>query len=603
MGVARIYQVGSPYNGVELPEISFTQTADTMYLAHIDHAPWKLVRSGHTDWSFITVSFGPALAAPAGCFATPTTPNVDDENNGANYFPQPASYCVTAVNADGLESRASSAASVTNDLSLKRNYNTVTWSAVLGADRYKVYKADNSQFFGYIGTTDELTFRDDNIGPGLDQAPPEAYNPFTGANEYPSTVALFEQRSLWGRSRNAPNAVWGSRSAELENMDRSQPQREDDSLSFTIIAGRVNSINQLVSTTGLLALSSDSIFTIDGDGQGGILVGNSPPSPKRQIGRGASRLPAIVVDNVVFYAPSVGASIRTIQYSFEYDGQKSNDVSIFSPHFFEGHDVVAWCYAQEPRSLIWAVRSDGALLCFTWEQEQGVWGWTLCHTDGKFLDCISISEDGEDRVYFLVDRVVGGLTRRFVERLAPHLWDDVAEAVYVDSSISGEFDTPRSEVAGLWHLEGRTDISGLVDGVTVHNLTVQNGRVTLPPNKPTGKKFVFGIPYTADIDLLPIRANLPGGGFNTGRRQQTGDLNLILRDSRSVYAGISEQHLFLVKSRESEAYNSPDALMNGDDYVVSTDGKAWNEITCWVKSKDPLPLTLLGVSRDMIVNE
>src|SRR3546814_15865096 len=64
-------------------------------------------------------------------------------------------------------------------------------------------------------------------------------------------------------------------------MDRSQPLRENDSLSFTIVAGRVNSINQLVSTTGLLALSSDSIFTVDGDGQGGVLVGNSPPSIKR----------------------------------------------------------------------------------------------------------------------------------------------------------------------------------------------------------------------------------------------------------------------------------------------------------------------------------
>jgi hypothetical protein len=60
---------------------------------------------------------------------------------------------VTAVNDDtGYESRASSEATVTNDLTLKRNYNTINWTAVAGATRYKVYKADNSQFFGYIGT-------------------------------------------------------------------------------------------------------------------------------------------------------------------------------------------------------------------------------------------------------------------------------------------------------------------------------------------------------------------------------------------------------------------------------------------------------------------
>lgn len=602
MGVARVYQVGSPFNGVELAEIDYEQTADTMYLAHIDHTPWKLQRQDHALWAFVSVTFGPALSSPTSCSVVALTPNEDDENDGDNYFPQPASYCVTAVDENGLESRASNEDTATNDLSLKRNYNTITWAAVTGADRYNVYKADNSQFFGYIGTTDSLTFRDDNIGPGLDRAPPEGYNPFETADDYPSTVTLFEQRSLWGRTRNVPNGVWGSRSAELENMDRSQPLREDDSLSFTVIAGRVNSINQLVSTTGLMALTSDSIFTVDGDGQGGILTGNSPPAIKRQVGRGASRLPALVIDNVVFYAPSVGASVRTINYSFEIDGLKSNDVSIFSPHFFEGFSIVAWCYAQEPRSMIWAVRSDGKLLCFTWEQDQNVWGWTLCETDGTFLDCISISENGEDRVYFLVDRVVGEETRRFVERLAPHLWEDVSDCVYLDCAVSGEFEEPQSSFTGLWHLEGRTDIAGMVDGVAVRGLTVTNGQVDLPALKPTASKVTFGIPFVSDIDLLPIRANLGNSGFNTGRRQQTGDVNLILRDSRAVMAGIDADHLFLVKSRDSEAYGSPDNLMNGDDFVLSTDGKAMNEITCWVRSDGPDPLTVLGVSRDMIVN-
>jgi len=602
MGVARIYRVGSPYNGVELTELDNEQTADTMYLAHIDHAPWKLVREGHTAWQFVQVTFGPAIAAPGPCNAIASTPNTDSENDGDNYFPQPASYVVTAVDPDGLESRASPADTETNDLTLKRNYTTITWPSVAGADRYNVYKAENSQFFGYIGTTSETSFRDDNIGPALDRAPPEGYNPFPGPGNYPSTVTLFEQRALWGRTITVPNGVWGSRSAELENMDRSQPLREDDSISFSIVAGRVNSINQLVSTSGLLALTSDSIFTVDGDGQGGILTGNSPPSVKRQVGRGASRLSALVVDNVVFYAPSVGSSVRTIQYSFEYDGQKSNDVSIFSPHFFEGFEIKAWCYAQEPRSMIWAVRSDGALLCFTWEQDQGVWGWTLCETDGQFLDCICIPESGEDRVYFLVDRVVEGVTRRFVERLAPHFWSDVADAVYLDCSISGDFDEPRSSFSGLWHLEGRT-IWGLVDGVVVRDLLVEGGRVTLPPSKPTASKVTFGLPYTSDIDLLPIRSSLPGSGFNAGRRQQTGDVCLILRDSRSVMAGIDDKHLFLVKSRESEAYGDPDALMNGDDFVLSTDGKAWNEITCWIRSSDPLPLTVLGVARDMVMGD
>lgn len=602
MGVSRIYKVGSPYNGVELAEIDFEQTADTMYFAHIDHAPTKLVRGGHTDWEFTTITFAPLIDAPTGCSATATTDNVDLENDGNNYFPQPVTYVVTAVNDDtGHESRASNEDSATNDLTLKRNYNDVTWSAVTGATRYNIYKAENSQFFGYIGTTEGTTFRDDNIGPALDKAPPQAYNPFPGADDYPSTVTLFEQRSLWGRTRNVPHGIWGSRTGQAENMDRSRPLRADDSLSLTIVAGRVNSVNQLVSSTSLLALTSDSIFTIDGDGQGGVLSAASSPAARRHLGIGGSRLSPLVVDNVVFFAPSVGSSVRSIGYSFEIDGFKSNDVSIFSPHFFEGLDIVSWCYAREPRSLVWAARSDGKLLAFTWEQEQNVWGWTLCETDGQVRSLCSISENGEDRVYMIVDRVVDGVDRRFVERMVSHKWDDVSDTCFMDCALSAEFDTPRSTFSGLWHLEGRTDVCGIVDGVAVEGLTVTGGEVTLPEHVGSGSKVSFGIPFQVDVVTMPLRMDVPGNGSNIGRRQQVGDIILSLKDTRSVKCGSFDDKMFLVKSRTSEAYGSPDDLMNGE-YTVATANKAGQEIRAHIRQTAPLPFTLLGVSLDVVVN-
>lgn len=602
MGVARVYTVGSPYNGVELAEIDFEQTTDTMYMAHIDHAPNKLVRAGHTDWSFNTITFGPTLDAPTGCSVTATTPNTDTANSGANYFPQPATYCVTAVDDEtGQESRASNTDSDSNDLTLKRNYNTITWTAVSGASRYNVYKADNEQFFGYIGTTESLTFRDDNIGPALDRSPPEGYNPFPAADDYPSTVTLFEQRSIWGKTRNAPNAAWGSRSAQLENMDRSRPRRADDSLAFSIVAGRVNAINQLVSTTSLLALASDAIFVIDGDGNGGTLAADTPPAARRQIGRGASRLPPLVIDNVVFYAPNVGESVRTINYSFELDGLKSNDVSIFSPHFFEGFDIVSWCYAQEPRSLIWAARSDGKLLCFTWEQEQNVWGWTLCETDGNVLSLCAISENGEDRVYMLVERNIGGVTKRFVERMASHDWEGVEDTCFLDCAVTGVFSPAQTTFTGLWHLEGRTDITGLVDGAVYENLTVSEGTITLPEGAAAATKATFGIPFTLDVKTNPVRVTLQGSGSNVGRRQQPGDVVLSLYETSGITAGIDRDHLYPVKLRKDEAYGSPDDLITGETEPITMEGRTQNSTSVHIQQTKPFPFTLLGITVEPLI--
>ncbi|MEG3147260.1 hypothetical protein U1839_21620 [Sphingomonas sp. RT2P30] len=342
MSVARLYSVGSPFNGAELAEVDYEQSANVMYLAHLNHAPTKLTRADHTDWTFASVTFGPTLAAPTGLSGSIATPqNIDEGNHHDGFFAQPASYVVTAVDdVSGQESRASSSCTLSNDLTLKRNANIMTWPAVTGATRYRVYKADNTQEYGYIGNTAALSFTDDNIGPDYADGPPVGDNPFddfpavvtgsiagtvltvtavtsgvlavaktlTGAGvsdgttivaqltgtagstgtytvtpsqtvvsttigardlrNYPSTVTFFEQRLLWGRTINHPNAIWGSRSGMFENMDVSRPIKASDALTFALVAGRVNAVNQLVSVNNLLALTSDNIFKVEG-GQNG----------------------------------------------------------------------------------------------------------------------------------------------------------------------------------------------------------------------------------------------------------------------------------------------------------------------------------------------
>ena len=590
MGVSRLYKVGSPYNGAELAEIDFEQSTDTMYIAHIDHAPTKLVRSGHTSWEFITVTFGPTIETPANCTVVATTPNVDTENDGAAYFPQPASYVVTAYSdTTGQESRASNSDEATNDLNLRRNYNTITWDAVTGADRYLIYKAENTQNFGYIGTTEQTEFRDDNIGPAYDESPPIGDNPFAVAGDYPQTFTFFEQRAIWAGTRNKPNGVWGSRSADFENMDFSRPLRATDALSFAMVAGRVNTVNQLVSANDLLALTSDSIFTVSG-GSGEDYLTATQVRARRQVGRGSSRLSPLVVDNVVFYKPVTGASVRTIGYSFDVDGYDTSDVSIFSPHFFEGHDIVSWAYAQEPRSVIWALRDDGDLLCFTWEKEQQVWGWTLCETDGLFKSVCVISENGEDRLYAVVERE----GRQFIERMAAASFgEDVADSCYLDCAVSFSYVAPQSTFNNLDHLEGRT-VSAIVDGAVVTGLVVSGGSITLPEFVETGRKVTVGLPYEAYIETLPVNLQMRDGGTNQGKRSDMGEVVIRVHKTRNIKVGRTLDTLSEVNQRELEAYDTADSLFTGD-YNVDMEPVVGDDATVVVMSDLPLPMTVLGI--------
>lgn len=583
MSIARIYRVGSPYNGSELPEIDFEQSADTMYMAHLNHAPQKLVRAGHTNWTFSAVAFAPTIAGPGSVSVSAASPN----HPTSGYFSVDAKYTVTAIDDDsGQESRVGGSASVSNDLTLAGNQNTITWGAVTGAERYKVYKSDNTGDYGYIGTTTGVSFVDNNIGPDYSLGPPQRENPFVGAGNYPSTVSFFEGRLLWARTSNAPNAVFGSRSGEYENMDISRPLRASDALSFKLVAGRVNAVNQMVSMDSLLCITSDSIFKITG-GQDGFISPTAFNS-KRQNGRGGSRLGPLVIDANAFYQTSVGNAVRAIGYEFQSDSTQSNDVTIYSPHLFRGFDIVAWAYAQEPRSLIWAARSDGKLLCFTWEKEQQVWGWTLCETDGLVESLCVISEGGEDRLYLTVRRG----KKLLIERMAAANWAAVENTCFLDSAVTFNFATPQTKLNNLNHLEGRT-IKALADGAVVSGLVVTNGKVTLPS---PALVVTAGLPFTAEIETLPLAFEGRAGSI-VGKPQTAAKALVRVINSRGVKAGPTASKLTTLRARSNEQPGQPNALQNGlmETYTLP---HVNGGVTCVVHSDDPLPLTVTGILLD-----
>lgn len=596
MGVTRLYKAASPFNSVELPQVDSVQSFDVMYMAHINYDPVKLSRTDHTSWQFSSLTFGPTVAAPGGVTASAVSPNTDADNEGNAYFPQSDAYVVTVLDSEsGQESRASTSASATNDLSLKRNYNTVGWSAVTGAERYRVYKAHNGGDFGFIGSTEALTFTDDYIGADLTIGPPTGRNPFEGSGNKPSTVTFFEQRLWWGRTLNNPNAIYSSRSADFENMDVSVPLRADDAITIRLVSQGVNQANQLVPSTNLLVLGSDGVFKIIGSNED-YLTASPPPRQALETSTGSSRLSAIKIDGITFFKTSTGEEVRALGYRFDADGYKSNDVTIFSPHLFEGYDIVSWCYAQHPLSIIWAARSDGMLLAFTWEEENEVWGWTICPLagNGKVKSLCSVKEAGESRVYAIIERTINGVTKTYRERMASAKWRGLHYENHLDCSVSRYFDQPTGVISGLWHLEGAT-VAAFADGVEFDDLVVSNGAVSLPEGATCMVAHV-GIPFDAYVETLPLNFQTPVGSSH-GRKQQTGIATIKLVRSRGVRVGVKSNALRPLKTVANFAALSDEkSLLNGE-YSIATDPIVATESTVTITQRIA-PMTITAVFLD-----
>lgn len=600
MSVARIHAAATPFNAVELDEIDYVQAFDVVFLAHIDHAPTELIRSGHASWTFSSMSFGPTIDAPPSVAISATIANTDSDNDGNAYFPLPAHYVVSAIDDDtGQESRPSGSVSATNDLTLKRNKNVVSWTSVTGADRYRVYKADSEGAFGFIGETDGNSFTDANISADLADGPLEAYNPFGSSSDYPSSVTFFEQRLLWARSRNNPNGLWSSRSADFSNMDVARPTKADDAISMRIQAQKVNSINALVPLRTLLAMTGDGVFVVTGSDEE-YLSASPPPLARRQSGRGVSRLKPVVVDETVFFQPAVGAEVRSVGFSFEIDGYQSNDVTIFSPHLFRGHRIVSWAYAEEPLSLLIAVRDDGKVLAFTWQREQQVWGWTYWETDGFVESVCSIPEGGEHRIYWTVLREIDGEERRFVERLDSAKWSDFRAPCFLDCATTFYPDEPTARFF-IPHLSGAT-VSALADGFSVAGITVgADGWVDL--GFTVSKAAHIGLSFTSLVETLPLV--LQGqDGWAQGKRQMLGDAVIQFSKTQlgDVRIGRAETALYAVKARTHEPLGMPPALFTGPR-TVSTAPITDNGSTLFVVSSGPQPMTITAAYIEPSVSE
>lgn len=316
------------------------------------------------------------------------------------------------------------------------NYNELTWDAVADAQRYAVYKEDNGAF-GLIGETEAETFKDENLEPDMSISPPRARNPFRGATNYPAALGYFEQRRVFGGSTRRPRTSYYSRTGSEENFTISSPQQSDDAITATLKGRQISPIRHYVPGSELLILTDNSEWRVNSGQDAAFEAATIKQLPQTAWGAGY-QIP-LVVGNTVLFVESNNARIRTLSYSLTDEKYVSTDLTLLAGHLFKRYTIVDWAAQHSPETIIYIVRSDGVVATLTFNQEQEVIAWTRWNTSGKFEQVVSLrrGSDGlDDNVYFVVRRIVGGRTVRYLEKLKPRRFYDVRDQFFVDSGLS-----------------------------------------------------------------------------------------------------------------------------------------------------------------------
>ena len=487
-----IYEIPHSYAEADLFDVHYVQSADVLTLVHPLHPPKELRRLGATKWELKLIDFGSPIAAPTGvsvsAYLPPSTSTNADTKLDHNYV-------VTAVKANLIdESNQSSTATASNNIFVTGAKNTITWNAVTGASRYRVYK-DQGGIFGFIGETTTTTIIDDNIAPDFSRTPPIHENDFVGTGNYPGAVSYFEQRRVFAGTNNAPQSIWMTKSGTESNMSFGLPIRDDDRIEFRVAAREANTIRHIVPLTQLLLLTGSAEWRVTSVNSDAITPTSISVKPQSYVGANNSQ--PVIVNNSLVYGAARGGHVRELGYNWQANGFITGDLSLRAPHLFDNFTILDMSLAKAPIPVVWMVSSNGKLLGLTYVPEQQIGAWHQHDTDGLFESVACVSEGDDDVTYCVIKRTINGASKRYVERMGTRLFATQRDSFFVDAgstyngtntdtnrtvTVSGGTNFTKGETVTVTvnynlfnappSVADKNDAIVIVDGTTLYRLTI-----------------------------------------------------------------------------------------------------------------------------------
>ena len=587
--VFRVYEtnvqivLNTPYADKDLPKLKYAQTGDVMTLTNINnYQAYELIRQSDQNWKLDAVVTSASISAPT---------NLAGTWDGDSENPRKYQYKVTAIDGDYNESLPSAVCEVqaVYEASWEAGKKiTLTWTAVSGATAYSVYRCVNG-VYGFIGEATSTTFIDDRIEPDMTKTPPIKKNLYS-ENGYPGVVANYLQRRIFANFPDYPQRFVASQVANMYNFNISRPLIASDAITVDLCEIEINEIRHLIPLNNLVILTSGAEWAAKG--VDGSFAASPAPICLPQSYHGSSDLMPIISGNMVLFVTATRDTIRDLGYSYlseSYDGDKLTE---FVSHYFEDDKIKEWAF-QKTADTVWCVTDKGCLLSLLYDKKQEICGWTHHNTDGKFLSVACVRENLTDVVYFVVEREICGVKKKYIERLKDRKFTKTSESFFVDCGLHKDFDEPVTTIGGLEHLEGK-EVVALADGGAIDGLTVSDGTITLPY---PAQSVTVGLPYTFRVELLPLDT-----AETAGKLKQVVGANIKIRNSREDFFVVSENSKRLQLPRSYESINDAEYLKTGSvSCEIFSDGKT--ETTFIVEQSLPLPLCISAITQKVAVSD
>jgi len=389
-------EIVTPYLASELKDLQWAQSADVMFIVSPTHRVQELVRTSATTFTISEFEFRnnrePFKAENVGA----TTLTVTSGGGSTR--------TLTFSTDIGLTSGADVGRRVAASLS--------GVAAAVGA----VYRITSVTSGAIAVATEEQA---GTTPPTLGVATGNWALSEQSDTEGLSSVALHDGRLWFARG----DRLYGSQSDDFNNFDLGTAL-DDESIARTLTGGSVASVQWLMSASGFLHIGGlAQEFFVRGGNNDLITPAEVVVRPVSSIG--SSRVLPILVGDRVIHAQRDRTALRELR-----PGSRAVldniDLTLLSEHILTSSagGVQQLSYAQEPYSVILAVRGDGELISIAREIDQDVTAPSRHIPGGSFqggpaqvesVTSIPAPSGDHDQIWWIAKRTIDGATKRYVE--------------------------------------------------------------------------------------------------------------------------------------------------------------------------------------------
>ncbi len=541
--IAEIFEVVTAFADTELAEVRITQSADTLFITHPDHAPQKLVRNSALSWTLSDLVF------VDGPYDVPNT-------TATTLAPSAATGTATIV--------ASAATGINSDLGF------------LATDVGRLVRMQQGTVWGWarittVGSTVSVTADIQSTFTSTVAKTNWRLGVWSDTTGWPTCSTFFEDRLFFAGAEVYPQRLDGSKTSNYFNFAPSDlatgAVAADNAIAYTLNSDDVNAVRWMSpNEKGLLVGTSRGEWQVKASALNEALAPtNISAKPSTHYGSAAAA--PVNAGKAVLFIQRAARKLRELAYVFEVDGFKAPDMTLLAEHVTRS-GLTQLAYQEQPQAIVWALRGDGRFAGQTYERDQDVVAWHRhalggsSSADGTAIPIVESMatvpspDSTRDEAYMVVQRYIHGGTKRYVEYLSK-IWeqeDEQEDAFYTDCGLTVTNGSPSASVTGLWAWEGQT-LNAYVDGSTHIDVTVTNGKVTL---ERTGTVVTLGYFYNSDGQTMPLDGGSQDGS-SQGKIKRIHSIGFWLIDTLGLKYGPSVDSLTEFLTRQW-----------GDDYGTAT---------------------------------